>query len=80
MVAQYGMTLEQYLQMGGKTLEEFKEMMKPEAIKGAKVNAVLEYIAKEENLMPSEEEVNFELDYLQKAYRLNDEQLKEFAI
>lgn len=78
MVGQYGMTLEQYLQMGGKTLEEFKEMMKPEAIKGAKVNAVLEYIAKEENLMPSEEEVNFELDYLQKAYHLNDEQLKEF--
>ena len=77
-VAQYGISLPQYLEMTGKKLEEFKETLKPEAIRGAKINMILDHIAYEENIVVTEEEVEMELKRIQEYYKLNDEQIKEF--
>ena len=78
MVSQYGMNLEQYLQMANKTMDEFKKVIHPEVIKGAKVNIILEHVAKEENLEASESEVKNELEKIKNYYHLTPEQLEEF--
>ena len=77
-VAQYGVTLTQYLEMTGKTLDSFKETLKPEAIRGAKINMILDHIAHEENIVVTEEEVELELKRIQEYYKLSDEQIKDF--
>ena len=77
-VAQYGVTLTQYLEMTGKTLDSFKETLKPEAIRGAKINMILDHIAHEENIVVTEEEVELELKRIQEYYKLSDEQIKYF--
>ncbi len=77
-VSQYGINLEQYLQMTGKTLEAFKETLKPEAIRGAKINMILEHIAHEEQIVVSEEEIEIELQRIAQYYKLSEAQLKEF--
>ena len=77
-VSQYGISLPQYLQMTGKSLEEFKETLKPEAIRGAKINMILDHIAHEENIAATEEEVEIELKRIAQYYKLTDEQVKEF--
>lgn len=78
MVSQYGMTLEQYLQMAKKSMDEFKETLKPEVIKGAKINMILAYVSEQENIVVSPEEVENELGKLVSYYHLNEQQLKEF--
>lgn len=77
-VSQYGINLAQYLQMTGKNIEEFKESLKPEAIRGAKINMILEHIAHEENIVVTEEEVEIELQRIAQYYNLGEEQLKQF--
>ena len=77
-VSQYGINLEQYLQMTGKTLEAFKETLKPEAIRGAKINMILEHIAHEENIVVTEEEIEIELKRIAQYYSLNEEQMQQF--
>ena len=77
-VSQYGINLEQYLQMTGKTLEAFKETLKPEAIRGAKINMILEHIAHEEQIVVSEEEIEIELQRIAQYYSLNEEQMQQF--
>ena len=67
MVSQYGMNLEQYLQMANKTMDEFKKVIHPEVIKGAKVNIILEHVAKEENLEASDSEVAKELESIEEG-------------
>lgn len=78
MVAQYGMNLDQYLKMANKTMDDFKKIIEPDVIKGAKVNLILSHIAKEENITASDEEVNKELNNLKNYYHLTDAQLDEF--
>jgi trigger factor len=58
--------------------DEFKESLKPEAIRGAKINMILDHIAQEEAIKVSEEEVEIELNKLAQYYHLNEEQIKEF--
>ena len=77
-VAQYGINLAQYLQMTGKNIEEFRESLKPEAIRGAKINMILEHIAHEEQIVVTEEEVEIELKRIAQYYNLTEEQIKEF--
>lgn len=77
-VTKYGISLSQYLEMTGKKIEEFKESLKPEAIRGAKINMILEHIAHEENIVVTEEEIELELSKIAEYYHLNEEQLKQF--
>ena len=78
MVGQYGMNLDQYLEMAKKSMDDFKAMIKPDVERGAKINIILAHIAEAENFEVTEEEVEAELSKIQAYYGLNEEQLKEF--
>ena len=64
--------------MTGKALEAFKETLRPEAIRGAKINMILEHIAHEENIVVTEEEIEIELKKIAQYYSLIEELMKQF--
>ena len=76
-----GFGMEQFLQMTGKTMEEFKAEFeasrKEEAVKNVKTSLVIEAIAKAEDVQVSEEEVNAEIQKMADAYNMTVEQVRE---
>ena len=76
-----GFGMEQFLQMTGKTMEEFKAEFtsnrRDEAIRNVKTSLVIEAIAKAEDVQVSEEEVNAEVQKMAEAYNMTVEQVKE---
>lgn len=77
MVRQYGMDLDNYLKMSNLTKDEFKNRLLPDAIKSVKIDVVYDYIAKEENIVASDEQVEQELLQMKKMYNVGDEQLAQ---
>ena len=75
-----GFGMEQFLQMTGKTMEEFKadfaKDRKDEAVKNVKTSLVIEAIAKAEDVQVSEEEVDAEVQKMADAYNMPVEQVK----
>ncbi|MEG1409444.1 MAG: trigger factor [Terrisporobacter sp.] len=75
-----GFGMEQFLQMTGKTMEQFKTDFaadrKEEAVKNVKTSLVIEAIAKVEDVQVSEEEVNVEVEKMATAYNMTVEQVK----
>lgn len=76
-----GFGMEQFLQMTGKTMEQFREEFvanrREEAVKNVKTSLVVEAIAKAEGVEVSEEEVNAEVEKMAAAYNMTAEQVKE---
>lgn len=76
-----GFGMEQFLQMTGKTMDEFKAEFtasrREEALRNVKTSLVIEAIAKAENVEVSEEEVNSEVQKMADAYKMTVEQVKE---
>ena len=76
-----GFGMEQFLQMTGKTMEEFKAEFtanrREDAIKNVKTSLVIEAISKAEGIEVSEEEVNAEVEKMATAYNMTVEQVKE---
>ena len=76
-----GFGMEQFLQMTGKTMEEFKAEFtsnrREEAARNVKTSLVIEAIAKAEAVEVSEEEVNSEVEKMATAYNMTVEQVKE---
>ena len=76
-----GLGMEQFLQMTGKTMEEFKaefaSSRREEAVRNVKTSLVIEAIAKAEGVEVSEEEVNVEVQKMAEAYNMTAEQVKE---
>ena len=72
-----GMKLETYLQMLGKTMEEFRKENEEQAKNSVKTRLTLEAIVKAENIEPAEEDVNKKLEEMAKAYGKKAEELKE---
>ena len=76
-----GFGMEQFLQMTGKTMEEFKAEFaasrREEALRNVKTSLVIEAIAKAEDVQVSEEEVNAEVQKMADAYKMTVEQVKE---
>ena len=76
-----GFGMEQFLQMTGKTMEQFREEFvanrREEAVKNVKTSLVIEAIAKAEGVEVSEEEVNAEVEKMAAAYNMTAEQVKE---
>lgn len=61
-----GVPLEGYLRYLGISLAEMREQFRPEAEKNLKRTLVLEAIARQENLSPSEEEIQTEIEAISK--------------
>ena len=72
-----GLTMEQYFQFTGMTLEKMQEEMKPQALKRIQTRLVLEKIAEVENIQPTEEEVEEEFKKMADAYKMEVEKIKE---
>ena len=71
-----GMSFNDYLQMIGKTRESFKEEYKPQAEKQVKTRLVLEAIAKDAKIEPTDEEVSNKISEMAKAYGQKEEEVK----
>lgn len=72
-----GMKLEQYLEMLGKTKEEFRGEYKEQAEKQIKSRLVLEAVAKDAEITVSEEEIAEKIKEMAKNYGRNEEEVKE---
>ena len=72
-----GLSMEQYLQFSGTTVDGLREQMRPEALSRIQSSLVLEQIAKEENLEASDEEVDAEIAKMAERYGMQADQLKE---
>ncbi len=72
-----GMKLDQYLQMMGKTMEEFRNEYEEQAKSSVKTRLVLEAIIKEEKIEPTLEETNKKVEEMATAYGRKAEELKE---
>ncbi len=73
-VAQTGTKFDDYLANIGKTLDELKKEWEPEAVKRAKLQLILNTIAKEQNITPDADEVAHEIEYVKKHYPQAEEE------
>lgn len=72
-----GLSLDQYLQFSGATVDGLREQMRPEALSRIQSSLVLEQIAKEEKLEASEEEMDAEIKKMAERYGMEADKLKE---
>ncbi len=72
-----GLSLEQYFQFTGLTVEKLMEEMKPQALKRIQSRLVLEKVAEVENIQPTEEEIEEEIAKMAEMYKLEVDKLKE---
>ena len=74
---QQGLSMEQYFQFTGQSVDKMMEDMKPQALKRIQTRLVLEKVAEVENIQPTEEEVNEEISKMAEAYKMEADKLKE---
>ena len=72
-----GLSLDQYMQFTGLTMDALAQQMRPEALKRIQNSLVLEAIAKAENIEVSDEKVNEEIEKMAAAYKMEADKLKE---
>lgn len=73
-----GLSLDQYMQYTGMTIEQLKEQMRPQAVKRIKTRLVLEEVVKQENIQVSDEAVDAEIAKMAEAYKMEVEKVKEY--
>ena len=73
-----GLSLEQYMQFTGMTIDTLKEQMKPQAVKRIQTRLVLEAIVKAENITVSDEAVEKEIADMAESYKMEVAQIKEY--
>lgn len=71
-----GISLEQYTQITGMTIEKLAEQMRPNAIKRIETRLVLEAIVKAENIVAGDEKVEAEFDKMAENFKMDKEQIK----
>lgn len=77
-ISAQGMSFEQYMQFSGMTIDKLKEQVRPEAIQRIQSSLVLEQIAKEENIVASDEDVDAEIEKMASMYGMKAEDLKNY--
>ena len=77
-IAQSGLSMEQYLQFSGMTIDQLKEQVKPEATTRIQSSLVLEQIAKDEIIEVSDADVDAEVEKMAAAYGMEADKLKEY--
>lgn len=73
-----GLTFENYLQMMGMNIDEFRTTMRPAAEKQVKIDLAIEKIAEVEDFSVSEEEIEAEYKTLAEKYKVEAEEAKKF--
>ena len=77
-IAQSGLTMEQYMQFSGITVDQLMEQVRPEAMTRIQSTLVLEAIVKEENIEISDEELDTEIEKMAQGYGMEVDKLKEY--
>ena len=77
-LAQSGLSMEQYMQFSGLTLDKLKEQVRPEAETRIKSSLVLEQIAKDEKIEITDEELDTEIEKMAAQYGMEADKLKEY--
>ena len=77
-IAQSGLTMEQYMQFSGQTVDKLMEQVRPEAETRIKTSLVLEAIVKAENIEATDADVDAEIEKMAGMYGMPVEQLKEY--
>ena len=74
---QQGLSMEQYFQVTGQSMDKMMEDMKPQALKRIQTRLVLEKVAEAENIQPSEEEITEEIQKMADAYKMEADKIRE---
>ena len=74
---QQGLSMEQYYQFTGQSMDKMMEDMKPQALKRIQTRLVLEKVAEAENIQPSEEEITEEIQKMADAYKMEADKIRE---
>lgn len=69
-----GVTLQQYLSLTGGKIEDFKTMLKPQAIARIKTRYLLEEIIKVENITVTKESIKEEIKKVSEQYNMKEEE------
>ena len=77
-ISQQGLSMEQYMQFSGTTVDQMLEQMKPEALKRIQSTLVLEEIVKKENIQISEEDIDAEVERMAGMYGMEAAELKAY--
>ena len=77
-IAQSGLSMEQYMQFSGMTIDKLLEQVRPEAETRIKTSLVLEEIVKAEKIEVSDEDVNAEIEKMASMYGMEADKLKEY--
>ncbi len=72
-----GLTIEQYIQLTGKSMAEFREEVRPEAEKAVKTRIILMGVVDAEKLEVSAEEIEDELNKMAAQYQMTADKIKE---
>ena len=74
---QQGLSMEQYFQFTGQSMDKMMEDMKPQALKRIQTRLVLEKVPEAENIQPSEEEITEEIQKMADAYKMEADKIRE---
>jgi len=75
-MAQQGIPMDAYLQFYGKTMEEFRQDLRPQAENSIKARLALEEVSRLENIAVSDEELEAEVELMAREFGISVEQLK----
>lgn len=74
-----GISLEQYMQFTGSTMEQMQEQMRPQAERRIRTRLVLEAVVAAEGLEASEEAVEAEIRKMSESYKMEPEKIREIV-
>ncbi len=72
-----GITMEQYMQFTGMTIENLQDQMRPQAEKRIRTRLVLEAVAAAENIQVDDEAVDAEIAKMAEAYKMEADKVRE---
>ncbi len=78
-VESQGLKFEQYLQFTGMTEDKFREQLRPQAEKGARVALLIENVSKAENVEATDEDVEEEIKTLAEGYGMEPDKVREIV-
>lgn len=78
-MAQQGLSLQQYMQFTGMTMDAFREQVRPDALARTQSSLVLEAVAKAEKIEASDADVDAKLEEMAKMYGMEVDQIKNLV-
>ena len=75
---QQGISLKQFMELTGQTMEQLRDSMKDDANKRIKINLALSKISKDENIQVNDEDIASEYNKMAEMYGMQVEEIKKY--